>query len=94
MVYRKKYKIPSEFWKIVVMVKDDESLSATAYIQTQRNMIENLEFVYGPYKTYQVPIHKIEELTSLNFGDLSNYDPIANVELTGLLITEEEDIRL
>lgn len=94
MVYRKKYKIPAEFWKVVVMVKEDGDLSATAYIQTQQNMIEELEFVYGAYKTYQVPIAKIEEITGLDFGNLPQYDPIGSLEVSGLLISEVENIRL
>lgn len=68
-VYRGQYRIPAEFWKIFVMVKDDGKLSATAYLQTQKNLIDNLEFAYGAYKTYQVPVATIEELTDLDFGN-------------------------
>lgn len=68
--------IPVEFWKVVVMVKVDGQLSATAYLQTQKNLIENLEFAYGAYKTYQVPISRIEEWTGLHFGELRTHDPI------------------
>lgn len=94
MVYRKKYKIPADFWKVVVMVKKDGLMSATAYLQTQEDMLKNLEFVYGQYETYQVPISKIEELTGLDFGKLSNFDPLANIESTGLLIKNKRNIRL
>jgi endonuclease G len=68
--------IPAEFWKVVVMVKADGAVSATAYLQTQKNLIENLEFAYGAYKTYQVPISHIEKLTDLQFGELRTHDPI------------------
>jgi endonuclease G len=68
--------IPAEFWKVVVMVKEDGTLSATAYLQTQKNLIDNLEFAYGAYKTYQVPISHIEELTGMQFSELRTYDPI------------------
>lgn len=94
MVYRKKYKIPAEFWKIVVMVKTDGKLSATAYLQTQKNMIDNLEFAYGEYKTYQVPVSQIEQITGLDFGELQKFDPIANIESAGLIIEGKEDIKL
>ncbi len=94
MIYRQKYKIPEDFWKVVVMVKTDGKLSATAYLQTQENMLDNLEFVYGEYKTYQVPVKKIEELTGLSFGNLSDYDPIANLEFSALVISDESSIRL
>ncbi len=94
LVYKEKYKIPADFWKVVVMVKDDGNMSATAYLQTQENMLDNLEFVYGGYKTYQVPIAEIEKLTGLDFGALSEYDPIANVESAVRLIGDESSIRL
>ncbi|MBN1357657.1 DNA/RNA non-specific endonuclease [Candidatus Bathyarchaeota archaeon] len=72
--------VPAEFWKIAVMIKDDGKMSATAYLQTQKNLIEDLEFAYGKYRTYQVPISRIEALTKLNFGKLRDHDPLADVE--------------
>lgn len=74
-------KLPLQFWKVAVMVREDgESLSATAYIISQYDLISNLEFVFGQFKTYQVPIEKIEKLTGLYFNDLSNYDPLKKIE--------------
>ena len=94
MIYRGKFKIPAEFWKVAVMIKDDGKMSATAYLQTQKNMIENLEFAYGEYKTYQVPVSRIEEITGLDFGNLSKCDPIANIESAGMVIGAPEHIKL
>jgi endonuclease G len=95
MVYRGEFKIPAEFWKVVVMVKDDHTLSATAYLQTQKNLIENFEFAYGEYKTYQVPVAHIESLTDIDFGILREHDPIGNTETTaGFVIEGPADIRL
>ncbi len=94
MVYREKYLIPEEFWKVVVMVKDNGEISATAYLQTQEDMLTNLEFFYGEYKTYQVPITTIEEKTGLDFNELSQYDPIANIEASSIVISDENSIRL
>ncbi|MDO9325754.1 MAG: DNA/RNA non-specific endonuclease [Methanoregula sp.] len=94
-VYRGQYRIPAEFWKLVVMVKDDGKLSATAYLQTQKNLIDNLEFAYSTYKTYQVPVATIEELTGLDFGNLRSCDPLANIEsIAGRVIERVEDLRL
>lgn len=97
MVYRG-IKIPAEFWKVAVMIKQDGPLSATAYLQTQKNLIENLEFAYGEYKTYQVPMEQIEDLTGLDFGDLRNYDSLKKTEslydsVAGFEIEKPEDIR-
>lgn len=94
MIYREKFKIPAEFWKVAVIIKDDGKMSATAYLQTQKNMIENLEFAYGEYKTYQVPVSRIEEITGLDFGELSKFDPIANIESSGMVIEGPESIKL
>ncbi|MDP3564862.1 MAG: DNA/RNA non-specific endonuclease, partial [Methanoregula sp.] len=94
-VYRGQYRIPAEFWKVVVMVKDEGKLSATAYLQTQKNLIDNLEFAYGSYKTYQVPVATIEELTGLDFGNLRSCDPLATIEsIAGRVIERAEDIRM
>lgn len=93
-VYRRKYKIPAEFWKVAVIVKEDGKLSATAYLQSQKNVVENLEFAYGAYKTYQVPIAVIEQLTGLDFGKLSRFDPIAAIESGGIVIDSPESLRL
>ncbi|VDH00336.1 Nuclease precursor [Lysinibacillus sphaericus] len=87
--------IPAEFWKIAVIVKRDGNLSATAYLQTQKSLIEDLEFAYGEYKTYQVPILKIEAITGLDFEDLRNFDPLNQLESTiGYVISASQDIKL
>jgi endonuclease G len=95
IMYKGQFRIPAEFWKVVTMVKDDGTLSATAYLQTQKNLISDLEFAYGKYKTYQVPVATIESLTGLNFGELRTHDPLAALEITvGRLIERSDDIRL
>jgi len=94
-VYRGRYRIPAEFWKVAAMVRDDGKLSATAYLQTQKNLLTDLEFAYGQYKTYQVPVARIEAITGLNFGNLRNQDPLAVIEgAMALVIERPEDLRL
>ena len=96
LIYRGKYLIPSEFWKVVTIVKnDDNSISSTAYLQTQKQLIEDLKFVFGEYKTYQVRITKIESLTGLDFGNLRNFDPLSKIKnIPVKIITDEKDIIL
>lgn len=96
MLYRGRFRIPAEFWKVVAMVKQDGKLSATAYLQTQKNLIEDLEFAYGPYKTYQVPIAHVEHITGLDFGTLRRADPLDAQEasMAGRVIQGAQDIRL
>ena len=95
MLYRGEFQVPAEYWKIAVMVKDNDKLSATGYLQTQKNLIEDLEFAFGEYKTYQVPVTKIESLTKIDFGKLRVYDPMLAIEGTvGREITSASDILL
>ncbi len=71
-------KLPKQFWKVAVMVKQDNKLSATGYIVSQKDLIANLEadFVFGKYKTFQVSIETIEQLTGLDFGSVKTVQPI------------------
>ncbi|MEV7096728.1 DNA/RNA non-specific endonuclease [Amycolatopsis sp. NPDC051045] len=78
--------LPRQFWKVVAMVKARGTLSATAYLLSQEELIRGLEaageFDYGAYRTYQVPVRRIAELTGLSFGDLPGADPLAVLEST------------
>jgi endonuclease G, mitochondrial len=95
LVYRGKYLVPSEFWKVVTIIKNDNKMSSTAYLQTQKQLISDLKFVFGEYKTYQIQITKIESLTGLNFGNLREFDPIAKVkDFPVKMINNEKDIVL
>ena len=76
MVYRD-VKIPKEYWKVVAFRTDDRP-SATAYMVSQGKLIEDLEFVFGRYKTYQVAVAEVQELAGLDFGDLSRFDGFSN----------------
>jgi endonuclease G len=74
------FRIPEEFWKVVVMV-DAESgeLSATGYVLSQGRMIRDIveaRFVYGQFRMYQVQIARIEAETGLDFGRLREFDPL------------------
>ena len=72
------------------------TLSATAYTLTQRDLVTGLEFLFGEFRTYQVPLRQIEEWTDLDFGDLRNFDPKDALEgLAGAVeITGPGDIQL
>ena len=77
--------LPRQFWKVVAMVATGGSLSATAYLLSQEELIRGLErvpeeFSYGAYETFQVPVSRIEELTRLSFGSLRDFDPMTRLE--------------
>ena len=80
-VYLNKFAIPAKFWKVLTIRKTNRSLSATAYLQSQRNLISGLkEFGYDQYKTYQVRVADIEVPTGLNFGKLRAHDPLSGLK--------------
>lgn len=65
------------------MVKRDGNLSATAYVLTQKHLQDDFEapaFQFGPFRTYQVPVARVEGSTGLSFGNLSHFDPFADAE--------------
>jgi endonuclease G, mitochondrial len=77
--------LPRQFWKVVAMAKQSDKLSATAYLLSQEQLIAGLEiapeaFSYGAYRTYQVPIRQIQDLTGLSFGSLLDADPLGQQE--------------
>jgi endonuclease G, mitochondrial len=80
-------KIPASFWKVIVMIKDDGTPSATGYMIQQDDLIKDMErneFVYGQFKVYQIPISEIEGLTGISFF-LNNYDPLQKGKRKGLV---------
>ena len=78
-------RLPRQFWKVAVMVKESGDLSATGYLLSQEELIAGLEvvpeaFSYGAYRTYQVTVRRIAELTGLGFGSLVDADPLERLE--------------
>jgi endonuclease G, mitochondrial len=92
----REFLIPEDFWKVVAMVNDDTGqLSVTGYLLSQRDFMNDLEFTFGPYMTYQLPVARIEEQTGLDFGILKQFDPIGELETFDVRpLTALADIRL
>lgn len=66
--------LPREYWKVVA-VRTEGRHSATAYMISQSELLETLRaFGFGRYKTYQVSLGQIEQLTNLDFGELRQFD--------------------
>ena len=89
-------RVPEEFWKVVVMVTPAGEPHCTAYLLSQREMLDDLEFQFGAFRTYQTPVHRIEAKTGLDFGRLKEFDPLAGTESLGgspsLLLEDLESI--
>jgi DNA/RNA endonuclease G (NUC1) len=79
-------RIPAKFWKVIVMVKEDGTPSATGYIVNQDDLIEDITergFVFEKFKMYQIDLKTIENETGLDFG-LNHYDPLHQEGIRGL----------
>lgn len=89
-------KIPQEFWKVAVNMRSDGQLSATGYVLSQGEFMDDLEFAFGAFRTFQAPIHRIESLTGLSFGALTEHDPMGAIEgiQSGVPIDDYESIVL
>jgi endonuclease G len=75
------YRLPTQYWKVAAIVRDDtEKLSVTGYILSQADLLTDLEFAFGNFKSYQVPLAMIEEQTGLDFGKLKDFDPMSKEE--------------
>lgn len=75
--------IPREYWKVVTIRKADGSLSATAYLLSQAELLQEMlvpDFEFGEYRTFQVLVSDIEEKTRLSFGELREHDPKRGAE--------------
>ena len=88
--------LPQAYWKVVTVVNgDNNKLHATAYMLSQRDLLTDLEFVFGQFRTYQLPIKDLEERTGLDFGKLRNADPLRDQESFAVReITKLEQVRL
>jgi endonuclease G, mitochondrial len=72
--------IPSAFWKIVAIVTEDGRPSATAYKVDQARELEELEFVYAGYKTFQISVRQVMDETGIDFSALVEYDGFSQHE--------------
>ncbi|MEP7363966.1 MAG: DNA/RNA non-specific endonuclease [Acidobacteriota bacterium] len=75
--------LPEQYWKVVAMVKDGspKKLSVTAYMLSQRDLLSTLEFAFGQFRTYQLPVSEVERQTGLDFGKkFRDADPLNKVE--------------
>jgi endonuclease G len=93
-------KLPKQFWKVVTMVKTNGQLSATGYVISQQALIEQPideklevagDFQFGGFRTFQVPVAQVEQLTGLSFGPLSSFDPLAGSPLESIQVAREID---
>jgi len=78
--YRNGARIPLSFWKVVAIVAEDGRPSATAYTVSQARELEELEFVYAGYKTYQISVQRVMDEAHIDFSALLDYDGFSQHE--------------
>lgn len=84
--------VPLAFWKVVAIVTEDGRPSATAYKVSQAKELEDLEFVYAGYKTFQISIKQVIKATGIDFGPLVEFDGFSQHEsVSGTELEERID---
>ncbi len=87
--------LPLQYWKVVSMVRTDGKPSVTAYLLSQESLLDEFRierapgalpesFSYGAYRTFQVPVRRIADLTGLDLAPYIAADPLERLETTGL----------
>lgn len=77
--------LPLQFWKMAALIKKDGTPSVTAYLLSHEDYLSDMgereligEDGFGAYKTYQIPLSQLEEMTNLNLENVKKYDPLAS----------------
>ena len=86
-------RIPLEFWKVCALIRDDDTLSATAFKLTQEDITSLPGFeAFLDVKEVQTTIRNIETLTGLKFPVLRDNDHIADGGALGTLELEGQTV--
>jgi endonuclease G, mitochondrial len=95
--------IPKFFWKLMV-VKDGNSLMATAFVLSQQDQIMSIDRIHelavfeklteAEAKVFQVSISDLAKLTKLKYGNLAQFDTKETIQPKPRRLMSFEDIRL
>src|SRR5262249_21917136 len=78
-------KCPLQFWKVCVLIKQDDTPSATAFILGQSDIAQLPGFEAFDVGAAQLTIAELETKTGLKFGDLKDHDHFAQGGPAGTL---------
>lgn len=77
-------RIPLSFWKVCTIVREDGSLSATAFVLGQQDITELPGFEESlDVGATQVTLAQLEKITKLDFGSLKNHDNLVAANGSG-----------
>ncbi len=95
--------IPRRFWKVAAW-SADEKLRSAAFVLDQSSLVSGIQSAdevppLGPFRTFQVPVADVEELTGVDLGPLVDADVLAPVGALGeqarwVALTTLADVRL
>jgi endonuclease G, mitochondrial len=75
--------LPLQFWKMAAVVKSNGKLSVSAYLLSHKDYLDEVvqhglvgETGFEDYKTFQIPLRRLQELTNLNLEDFYEFDPL------------------
>ena len=97
-------RIPRLFWKIAAW-SNSAGLAASGYVLDQRPQLDDIDLAtamalalgepppLGPFRTFQVPIADIAQLTRLSINELVAAD-VHRAQSSWMLLTERSSIRL
>jgi endonuclease G len=71
--------VPRDFWKLVAYRDTaDGVFKVRAYILTQRDLLTDIEALeLDPFQMFQVPLHRLQDETGLDFSVLDHFDTFA-----------------
>jgi len=72
--------IPKSFWKVVAFQLPNGRPSATAYRVSQERELQDLEFVFAGYKTFQISVQQVADATGIDFSALIPFDGFSQHE--------------
>ncbi|ANW67291.1 endonuclease [Mycobacterium sp. djl-10] len=80
--------LPRQYWKVVSMIKADGTLSCTGYLLSQAALLDSVvsreAFSFSAYRTFQVPVATIAQLTGLDLASYTAADPLERLEALAL----------
>jgi endonuclease G, mitochondrial len=86
-------RIPLEFWKVCALIREDGTLSATAFILSQDDITSLPGFeAFLDVKEVQTTIHNVEKRTGLQFPVLRDHDHLAEGGEPGTLELEGQTV--
>ncbi|GIG37590.1 DNA/RNA non-specific endonuclease [Cellulomonas pakistanensis] len=77
--------LPRRFWKLAAVVEPDGRLVVTGYVLGQDALLPGVlaAEALGAYRTFQVPVTTVADLTGLDLSAYAPADPLGGVEAAG-----------